>query len=158
MRYITVIKQSEKIHICPFCHEKPENMLQKGKYFFVVPARAPYVKDHLLIIPKRHVNMLTTLTHAELLEMHKFVDIRAKKLHKKHKGVNLLLRDGLTKDKIIGKSVNHLHFHLLPDVEIHIGKSDQNPDNRNRLDDKAYSKMAQAYKKTFTPISNKHEA
>ena len=98
MKYITVVKKIEKTHICPFCHEKSENILQKGKYFLVLPARAPYVKHHLVIVPKRHVNLLTTLTHAELLEMHKLVDIRTKKLHTKYKDVSLLLRDGLTKD------------------------------------------------------------
>jgi len=93
MRYITVVKKLEKTHTCPFCHEKKEHMLQEGKYFFVIPARAPYIKHHILIVPKRHVNLLMTLTHAELLEMHKLVDIRAKKLHKKYKDVSLLLRD-----------------------------------------------------------------
>ena len=94
--------------------------------------------------------MLTTLTHAELLEMHKFVDIRAKKLHKKYKGVNLLLRDGLTKDLIINKSVNHLHFHLLPNVGIHIERPDhQSPNNRKWIEDTDYTKLATTTKKRF---------
>ncbi len=150
MKYSTILKKNETTHKCPFCHEKKENMLQEGKYFFVVPARAAYTKHHLLIIPKRHVNTLTTLTHAELLEMHKLVDIRAKKLHKKYAEVNLLLRDGLVKNHIIKKSVNHLHFHLLPHVGIHIeSPSQQSPENRQRLDEKAYAKTANSYKKAF---------
>ena len=148
MKYITIVKQLEKTHHCPFCHEKPENMLQEGKYFFVIPARAPYIKHHILIIPKRHVNLLMTLTHAELLEMHRLVDVRAKKLHKKYKDVSLLLRDGLVKDPVIGKSVNHLHFHLIPNVTVHI-ESQIKSENRLRIDDKTYTKTAQAYKKTF---------
>lgn len=148
MKYITVVKNLEKTHICPFCHEKSENILQKGKYFLVIPARAPYTKHHILIVSKRHVNLLTTLTHAELLEMHKLVDIRAKKLHTKYKDVSLLLRDGLVKDPIINKSINHLHFHLLPDVGIHIQTQTQAND-RHRLDDKTYAKTAKAYAKTF---------
>jgi diadenosine tetraphosphate (Ap4A) HIT family hydrolase len=93
MKYLTIVKKIEKTHVCPFCHEKPENMLQIGKYFYVIPARAPYTKHHLLIVPKRHVNTLTTLSHEELKEMNKLVDIWAKKLHTKYKDVNLLLRD-----------------------------------------------------------------
>lgn len=151
MRYITIVKKNEKEQHCPFCHEKKEHMLQEGKYFFVIPARAPYVNHHLLIVPKRHVNVLTTLKHAELLEMHKLIDIRAKKLHKKHKDVNLLLRDGLTKDSIINKSVNHLHVHLLPNVGIHI-QSKEKADKRERLEEKEYTKISQAYKKTFLSI------
>ena len=148
MKYITVVRKSEKTHTCPFCHEKPENILQEGKHFFVIPARAPYIKHHILIIPKRHVNLLMTLTHAELLEMHKLVDLRAKKLHTKYKDVSLLLRDGLVKDPLINKSINHLHFHLLPNVGVHI-ESQTKSENRKWLDDKEYTKTAQAYKKTF---------
>jgi diadenosine tetraphosphate (Ap4A) HIT family hydrolase len=148
MKYIAIVKKLEKTHICPFCNEKKENMLQEGKHFFVIPARAPYTKHHLLIVPKRHVNLLTTLSHAELLEMHKLVDIWTKKLHRKHKDVSLLLRDGLVKDIIINKSVNHLHFHLLPDVGIHIQTKKQ-ADKREFFDEKSYTKTAQTYKKIF---------
>ena len=115
MKYITVVKKLEKTHHCPFCHEKPENMLQIGKYFYVIPARAAYTKHHLLIVPRRHVNTLITLSHPEIKEMHELVDMRTRKLHKKYKDVSLLLRDGLV-DPIIGKSVNHLHFHLIPNA------------------------------------------
>ena len=135
----------EKTHHCPFCHEKPENIIQKGKYFMVLPARAQYHKHHLVIVPRRHVNLLATLTHAELLEMNKLVDTRARKLHTKYKDVSLLLRDGLVKDKCINKSVNHLHFHLLPDVAINMPKANA----RTWIEDKEYVKLTQAYKKTF---------
>jgi len=148
MKYITMVKKNEKTHHCPFCHEKPENIIEKGKYFFVIPARAPYTKDHILIVPKRHVNTLMTLSHAELLEMHTLVDKRAKKLHTKHKDLNLLLRDGLVKSKVINKSINHLHFHLLPDVGIHI-QTPKQADNRQWLEDKEYTKTAKNIKKRF---------
>ena len=148
MKYITIVRKLEKTHTCPFCHEKPEHMLQEGKHFFVIPARAPYVKHHILIVPKRHANLLMTLTHAELLEMHKLVDIRAKKLHSKYKDVSLLLRDGLVKDPLINKSINHLHFHLIPNAGVHI-QSQTKSENRTWLDDAAYTKIAQAYRKTF---------
>ncbi|MFA7298144.1 MAG: HIT family protein [Candidatus Absconditabacterales bacterium] len=148
MKYITVVKKLEKIHTCPFCHEKPENMLQEGKYFFVIPARAPYTKHHILVIPKRHVNLLATLSHAEILEMNKLVDIRAKKLHTKYKDVSLLLRDGLVKDRSINKSINHLHFHLLPNIGVHV-QSNKEANNRQWTEDKEYAKMTQTYKKTF---------
>lgn len=150
MRYITMIKKIDETHICPFCHEKPENILQKGKYFLVVPARAPYIKHHILIVPRRHVNLLATLSHAELLEMYKLVDIRAMKLHTKYKDVSLLLRDGLAKDAVINKSVNHLHFHLLPNIGVHIENcTHKQANDREFFDEKAYTKTAQAYKKTF---------
>ncbi len=156
MKYITVVRKLEKTHTCLFCHEKPENMLEIGKYFFVIPARAPYTKHHLLIIPKRHANTLITLSHEELKEMHKLVDKRARKLHTKYKDVSLLLRDGLVKDITINKSVNHIHFHLIPNVGVHIEGLNkkgniihQSPSARTWIEDKAYTKMAQSYRKTF---------
>lgn len=114
----------------------------------MIAARAPYGKHHILIIPKRHVNLLITLTHTELREMYTLIDIRAKKLHSKHKDISLLLRDGLVKDPLINKSINHLHFHIIPDAAVHI-ESQTEPKNRKRLEDKEYTKTTQAYKKTF---------
>ena len=64
-------------------------------YMYIIPARAPYVEDHLLIIPRRHVTLLQELTHEELQSLHALIDKWATKLHTKHKDVNLLLRDGL---------------------------------------------------------------
>ena len=93
---------------------------------------------------------MTTLTHAERLEMNTLVDIRAKKLHRKYKDVSLLLRDGLVKDKVISKSVNHLHFHLLPNIGIHIEMyNKKGPNDRIYYDDKTYTKIAHSYKKAF---------
>lgn len=156
MKYITVLKKMEKWHTCPFCHEKPENIIYEGKHFFVLPARAPYTKHHILIIPKRHVNLLATLTRTEHKEMFALVDMRAEKLHMKHKDVSLLLRDGLVKDVSINKSINHLHFHLIPNAGVHIESFDKSwhlnrnkPSNRTWLEDKEYTKTAKAWKKTF---------
>lgn len=148
MRYIDALKEAEKTKKCSFCQEKPENFIDTGKYFYVIPARAPYTKDHILIIPKRHVNTLLTLSKAETLEMYKLVDKRAKKLRTKYKTINLLLRDGLVTDRIINKSVNHLHFHLLPNTGIHIQKT-EDADNRKRIEENAYAKLSKNIQKRF---------
>ena len=41
-----------------------------------------------------------------------------KKLEKVHDEVNLLLRDWVA-DWVIWKSIDHLHFHLVPDVPLY---------------------------------------
>ncbi len=148
MRYITMVKRFEKTHTCPFCHERPEHIIEESKHFMILPARAQYVKHHILIVPKRHVNILATLTHAEHAELYKLVDKRASKLHTKHKDVSLLLRDGLVNDPKIGKSINHLHFHLLPDIGVHI-QSDKASEDRTRLEDNAYERVTESYRKAF---------
>lgn len=147
VRYIDVVKKFEKKHFCPFCNEKKENMLEEKKYFYVIPARSPYTKDHILIVPKRHVCLLKALTHKELIQMHNLIDKRDVKLHKDHKNISLLLRDGLSKQKI-WKSVNHLHFHLIPDHTVYV-MSDEDSENRIFFDDKQYLKIADKMRKRY---------
>ena len=120
MKYIQAIKELWK-DFDPFLHLEKEEIVDETEKFFVIPARAPYVENHLLIIPKRKVYVLRELTNEEKEEMYDLVDKRSKKLHTIHHGVNLLLRDGLVGDDWgteIQKSVNHLHFHLIPDCPI----------------------------------------
>ncbi|MEI7558786.1 MAG: HIT family protein [bacterium] len=148
MRYITIVKKLEKTHTCPFCHEVPEHILEESKHFFVLPARAQYAEHHLVIVPKRHANLLGTLTKIERTELYALVDRRVIKLHTKHSDISLLLRDGLVKDPLINKSVNHLHFHLMPDTGVHI-KSKTRSEDRVRLEDKEYAELTKKYKTTF---------
>ena len=129
----------------PFLHIKKEEIIDEGKYFFIIAARAPYTINHLLIIPKRKVYILKELNSEELLEMHNLIDTRANKLHTKHNSVNLLLRDWLVWWKS-NKSVNHLHFHLIPDCEI---GTKQINDNRTFLEDIEYKKLTNKIKKVF---------
>ena len=94
MKYYEALRQLGK-DFDPFTHIKEEEVIDETELFFVIPARAPYVSDHLLIIPKRKVYVLKNMTSEERLEMYELIEKWATKLHKKHKDVNLLLRDGL---------------------------------------------------------------
>jgi len=122
-------------------------MIHENEHMYIIPARAPYVEDHLLIIPKRHVVFLQELTHPELISMHELVDIRTNKLHTKHEAVNLLLRDWLANKKS-EKSVNHLHFHLIPDCPIW-NKEWKDWENREFLDEKTYITITQTIKQLY---------
>ena len=95
MRYHDALQSINHQHICPFCEESEDHRIYDNEHMYIIPARAPYIEDHLLIIPKRHVTLLQELSHKELEALHVLVDTRSKKLHMKHKDVNLLLRDGL---------------------------------------------------------------
>lgn len=131
----------------PFLHIKPEEVVDESDNFFVIPARAPYVKDHLLVIPKRKIYIMKDMEHNEIIEMFELLESWNIKLHKKHPDVNLLLRDWLvwwnTK-----KSVNHLHFHLIPDCPIGAENS-LNSVNRKWFDDEEYKNIAQEIKNYF---------
>lgn len=119
MKYAQALKELWK-DFDPFLHLEKGELIDESTYFFVIPARAPYVENHLLIIPKRKVYVLRELTSEEKEEMYDLIDKWSRKLHSVHNGVNLLLRDGLigSGSSEIWKSVNHLHFHLIPDCPI----------------------------------------
>ena len=103
---------------CPFCDINKNFIVDKSKDFLVVLARAPYIKDHLLIIPKRHIVRLWEIRTDEWSTLIPLIDKRMKKLEKIHDEVNLLLRDW-DADWVIWKSIDHLHFHLVPDVPLY---------------------------------------
>ena len=117
MKYSEIYAYNIAHNLCPFC-SLPENFyLEKSEYFSVTYARAPYTKDHLLIIPNRHVVLFNSLSHEEVRNLMDLVSKWTEILHKEHTDIALLLRDWF----IWGswwKSVDHMHFHLIPDVEV----------------------------------------
>ena len=50
---------------CPFCDVKKEYVIEKSEYFTVLLARAPYVRDHILMVPNRHLVRLSEITPKE---------------------------------------------------------------------------------------------
>lgn len=103
---------------CPFCDVKKCYILEKWKYFTVLLARAPYVKDHVLIVPNRHLVRLWEITREEWEFLIPTIEKWVKKLEKIHKEVNILLRDWVV-NWVIWKSINHLHIHLIPDHPVY---------------------------------------
>jgi diadenosine tetraphosphate (Ap4A) HIT family hydrolase len=74
-------------------HIKKEEIIDETDNFLLVAARAPYVENHLLVIPKRKIYLMKELKQNEQEEMFEFLEKWTIKLHKKHKDINLLLRD-----------------------------------------------------------------
>jgi diadenosine tetraphosphate (Ap4A) HIT family hydrolase len=146
MKYIDILNKFGKCYD-PFLHIQKEEIVDESKNFFVIAARSPYIKNHLLIIPKRKVFLIWELNSTEKEEMRELLEKWTKNLHKKHKDVNLLLRDGLTVWNI-WKSINHLHFHLIPDCSIW-AENTLRVSERERLDDDNYIKITKKIKKDF---------
>lgn len=103
---------------CPFCDIKKEYVIEKWKHFTVLLARAPYIKDHLLIVPNRHLIRLSEITSDEWQTLVLLVEKWTQKLERIHNEVNLLLRDGVA-NWVLWKSIDHLHFHLIPDIPVY---------------------------------------
>lgn len=116
-KYLDVFLYNLEHNLCPFCTMPQKFFLEDWKFFFVTCARAPYSQDHLLIIPKRHVILFNDLLWKEIQELVKLVRKWDAILHKKHTDVALLLRDWNV-GGLGWKSVDHMHFHLIPDLEI----------------------------------------
>lgn len=112
MRYKKALKEIRK-EGCPFCREKQEDIIASNEYAYITPARAPYVKDHLLVIPFRHVLRLKDLKPEEEEGIFDLVSLGMKLLRKKYPAVEVEYREG-DNLKDAQKSIPHLHFHLLP--------------------------------------------
>lgn len=103
---------------CPFCDVNKDYIVEKWKYFTVILARAPYTKDHLLIVPNRHFVHLREITPEEWESLIVVIEKWTKKLEKIHKEINILLRDWVA-NWVVWKSIDHLHIHLIPDHQVY---------------------------------------
>ena len=130
---------------CPFCDIKKEYIVEKWKYFTVLLARAPYTKDHLLIVPNRHLIRMWEINQTQRKNLIPLIEKWTKKMGKNHGEVNLLLRDGIANWKI-WKSIDHLHFHLIPDIPIYSTNSWR---NREIYTDHQLEKETSAFKAKF---------
>ena len=130
---------------CPFCDVEKKYIVEKWKHFTVILARAPYTKDHLLIVPNRHLIRISEINQTQRKNLIPLIEKWTKKMGKNHGEVNLLLRDGIANWKI-GKSIDHLHFHLIPDIPIYSTNSWW---NREIYTDHQLEKETSAFKAKF---------
>ena len=103
---------------CPFCDIEKKYIVEKWKHFTLLLSRAPYIKDHILIVPNRHIVRMSEIKQEEWWTLVPLIEKWVKKLEKFHSEVNLLLRDWVAK-WVLWKSIDHLHFHLVPDTQIY---------------------------------------
>src|SRR5690348_8506745 len=97
--------------VCPFCNPKIlTSAVFQNEFVYIVPNLTQYdlwelhdVLDHLMIIPKRHVEALEELTAAEKLA------IMDQAAEYESKGYNIYARG----KGFIRRSVKHQHTHLI---------------------------------------------
>jgi len=73
----------------------------------------PITKGHVLIIPKRHAELLTELDDklaGEMLILAKKIGIALKKSKLNCRGINYIMADGAE----AGQEIFHVHMHVLP--------------------------------------------
>ena len=146
MKYSDALKQERDNHICPFCSLSPQHILQESDFFYVTHARAPYVPHHILIVPKIHKARMKELSHDELDNFFDLIETRTNLLHTQHKNVDLFLKDCIVGET--GKTVEHLHFHLIPDCQL---VTENGGVDREFLDEQQYIQNIIQIKYTFIP-------
>ena len=96
---------------CIFCKivnkEIPVNIIEESDNFIVIPDKNPKVKNHMLVISKKHfVNLLElpSVLGDELLSLIKKITLKFKS------DFNVVINNG----KEAGQIIFHFHLHLLP--------------------------------------------
>ncbi len=111
MLYIDYLKTVTE---CPFCNLKNQ-IVKENATAFLTYAVAPYSKHHLLVIPKRHLKSFLELTREETMDIEELLRYGAELLRVlKDTDYSILVRTG----EDVGKSVAHLHYHIIPKIEI----------------------------------------
>lgn len=102
------------VKVCQFCDFDTSLVIKTDKEAFLIFSLAPYSKHHLLVIPNRHVEHFEDLTKEEKESIDNLLNnaIRLLKVLG-HSGYTILIRSGDN----IGKSVKHLHYHIIPSME-----------------------------------------
>ena len=113
---------------CPFCAVNPKEVILENKYAYLTFALAPYHKDHLLVVPKRHYEHILDVTDEEMTDIDHLQD-KGWQLLKKlgYKSVSFVVREG----EESGRTVKHIHYHVIPDVRV--GDLDHNGELRKIL-------------------------
>jgi len=97
---------------CNFCDQSvlKRQGIYKGDRVLVIYPRSPIIREHFMIIPTRHVEILEELNEEELLESTKVVNKIFLVFKKKEgaSGFNLFTNIG----KKAGQHVSHFHWHL----------------------------------------------
>lgn len=132
----------QKIKKCPFCKLEKKYIVYDSGAAYIKVAKAPYGDNHLLVVPKRHVTSFLKLNSEEYLIINSLCIYGVKLLKKLgHKNVSVLVRDG----KKAGKSIEHLHYHLIPNIVV--GSLSGNVNERYTMSNKEEECAVKKFKK-----------
>lgn len=94
---------------CPFCNYNENTKIWEWNYFYIIHNKYPYnwLKDHLLLIPYRHIEHTKELNDDELLE----IRIAEQFLSDYYKEKDYF---SLIRQTNAWKSIKHIHYHYIP--------------------------------------------
>lgn len=98
--------------ICPFCDADTleKQYITDNEYAIALLPRRPISTGHILIIPKRHVQLITNLSLNEFGCIQKLINdlFDVFKIYSNAMGFNITNNNG----KIAGQHIPHFHFHI----------------------------------------------
>ncbi len=131
--------------VCPFCKPSASRIVEKidkNDLAFLTYALAPYHQHHLMVVPFRHVEDFKELNEKESEAIEKLLRRAVAILERLgYKDYTILLRNG----EKTGKSITHLHYHIIPSVII--GDLDHKGENREVLTPEEIGQLLQELKK-----------
>jgi diadenosine tetraphosphate (Ap4A) HIT family hydrolase/5-methylcytosine-specific restriction endonuclease McrA len=98
---------------CPFCDLKGREVVLENPLAFVIRDIYPVTKDHLLVIPRRHVGDYFDLGSAESRACDSLVR-RARTLLSEWDSSIVGANVGINSGVVAGQTVMHCHVHLIP--------------------------------------------
>lgn len=139
------------LNTCPFCEIDKSLMITEYPTAFMTIACSPYHEDHILIIPKKHITSFLDLPREEYEEITSLLHIGMNMIKRLgHENATLFVREGPHS----GKTVPHLHYHIVPEVLIH---SDTDPAKRILLShgekENAMRKMTKVFEEHISMLS-----
>jgi diadenosine tetraphosphate (Ap4A) HIT family hydrolase len=125
---------------CPFCSDLVnERVVAESECVRVILSNPRLTKGHLLVIPKRHVEMPWELTNQEVSEIFDHIKILQKRLSEVF-GTGCDVRQNYRPFLKQGRlKVDHIHYHLIP----------------RRFKDELYEKTLKYEVDIFTDITKK---
>lgn len=109
MKYSDYLKN---LKACPFCNTN-NIILKENEKAFLTYSIAPYHQDHLMVIPKRHIEHILDLTTDESKDIDSLQRSALEILNELgHTNVSVLVKEG---DKT-EKTVAHTHYHIIPEI------------------------------------------
>jgi len=137
------------VKVCPFC-KGDDRRLKDARSAYLTYNKAPYHKHHLLVVPSRHVVSFFDLTTEEEKVINGLLFDGARALKKLGYGnLSILVREGNAKNK----SIEHLHYHIVPNIQI----GDLQHDGRKReiISNDEISQIVEEVEKVLSPDSDR---
>lgn len=126
---------------CPFCYLDKNQIIKENGNAFLTFCLAPYHKHHMLVIPKKHTEKIFDIEKDELKGVYELLQIGTNILKNiGYDNLTLLVREG----DGAGKSIPHMHFHIIPNTRI--GDVDSRGEERNILSDEEIIDVVSEFK------------